>query len=1050
MNRTKNVFSLLCILLLMCLFPIDTFAQVNAIKGTVSGSDGPVIGATVKVKGSSNGVVTDLDGNYTIKAKPGDVLSFSYLGMSTKEVKVGKQTVINVNMENDDKLLEELVVVGYGKMKRSDLTGSVVSVNSKAIEKSVPTSVDQVLQGRAAGVQIQANTGTPGGSSTIRIRGTNSLNATSQPIFVIDGVIIDSSGSDDGNSNPLASINPSDIVSMDVLKDASATAIYGSRASNGVIMITTKRGSSSEASITYDGYVGWQAMPKKLDVMNLQEYAIHYKDITDAGIKPASSTWIRGDLMGEGTDWQDELYRKALMTSHNVSMSGGNKDVTYALSAGYLDQDGIAIGSSFRRLTLRGNIDANIKKWLKGGINFSLADSKQNTASTYNIIMTALTSQPSVAVRNPSGGYDGPDDQWMPDNPVALAEIIDNYNKKTNFRVNTYLEASLLKGLTFKTELSADYNFNNYYYYQPDYQFGVKTNDIRSGRWTKTDTKYWSWRNILTYNETFGKHNINVMLGQEMSHNHWETQVSTTTGYLSNSATDISAGNYDDSRTTGYQNANSLFSYFGRAFYNYDDRYMLTATLRRDGSSKFAKGNRWGWFPSAALAWRMSNESFLKDVKWLDNLKLRLGWGTTGNQNVEDWAYTSMLANYTTTWGVGVLNANNANPDLKWETTYSTNIGLDFTVLDGRVEFIADWYYKKTKDLLLKLDLPAFLGSGAGSGYGTASNPWGNVGSLRNTGFEFTLNTVNIDYKGFQWRSNAVMSINRNKVLSLDTETGTLPQTLQIGSETATVTNTVVGQPIGQFWGYKVIGRFDSPEDFYYKDADGNVKQVALPEGSTIGKNDTWLGDYIFADLNGDGVINNDDQTFIGNPEPKFTWGFGNTFSYKGFDLTVQFSGSYGNKVLNYGRRSLEVSGSTSNLLTTVLDYARVEKIDPNGPDDFRNYHVVNTSTIQPRLYTSSGKNRNDRVSDAYIEDGSYIRLQNISFSYTFPKAWMKKLYIQNLKLYCNLQNLYTWTKYKGYDPEVGSLWGNTLMNGIDYGRYPSPRIYTFGLNVTF
>lgn len=1050
MNRTKYVLGTLCILVLMCLIPCEVIAQTNTIKGTVSSSDGPVIGATVKVKGSSNGVVTDLDGNYTIKANPGDVLSFSYLGMTTKDVKVGKQTVINVSMSDDDKLLDEVVVVGYGKMKRSDLTGSVVSVNSKAIEKSVPTSVDQVLQGRAAGVQIQANTGTPGGSTTIRIRGTNSLNATSQPIFVIDGIIIDTATSDDGNSNPLSSINPSDIVSMDILKDASATAIYGSRASNGVIMITTKRGSSNEASITYDGYVGWQEMPKKLEVMNLQQYAQHYKDITDAQIKPASSTWIRGDLMGEGTDWQDELYRQALMTSHNISMTGGSQASTYAISAGYLDQDGIAIGSGFRRLTLRGNLDANIKKWLKGGVNFSLADSKQQTASTYNIIMTALTSQPSVAVHNPSGGYDGPDDQWMPDNPVALAEITDNYNKKTNFRVNTYLDATILKGLTFKTELSADYNFNNYYYYQPDYQFGVKTNDIRTGRWTKTNTKYWSWRNILTYDNAFGKHNINVMVGQEMSHNHFETQVSSTTGYLSNSATDISAGSYDDSRTTGYQNNNSLFSYFGRAFYNYDDRYMLTATLRRDGSSKFAKGNRWGWFPSAALAWRVSNESFLKDNKVLDNLKLRLGWGATGNQNVEDWAYTAMLANYTTSWGVGVLNANNANPDLKWETTYSTNIGLDVSVLGGRIEFIADWYYKKTKDLLLKLDLPAFLGSGAGSGYGVASNPWGNVGSLRNTGFEFTLNTVNIDYKGFTWRTNAVMSINRNKVLSLDTETGTLPQTLQVGSETATVTNTVVGQPIGQFWGYKVIGRFDKPEDFYYKDANGNVKPVALPEGSSIGQNETWLGDYIFADLNGDGVINNDDQTFIGNPEPKFTWGFGNTFSYKGFDLTVQFSGSYGNKVLNYGRRTLEVSGSTSNLLTSVLDYARVEKIDPNGPDDYRNYYVVNTSSIQPRLYTSSGKNRNDRVSDAYVEDGSYIRLQNISLSYTFPKAWLKKIYINNLKLYCNLQNLYTWTKYKGYDPEVGSLWGNALMNGIDYGRYPSPRIYTFGLNVTF
>lgn len=353
MEFTKKVYSTVMILLFLCMSVMTAQAQTNTVKGTVNGSDGPVIGATVKVKGSSTGVVTDYDGNYTIKVKPGDVLTFSYLGMSTKEVKVGKQTKIDVTLVEDDKLLDEVVVVGYGKMKRSDLTGSVVSVNSKAIEKSVPTSVDQVLQGRAAGVQIQANTGTPGGSSSIRIRGTNSLNATSQPIFVIDGIIIDSSGSDDGNSNPLASINPSDIVSMDVLKDASATAIYGSRASNGVIMITTKRGSSSEASITYDGYVGWQAMPGKLDVMNLQQYAQHYKDITDAGIKPASSTWIRGDLMGEGTDWQDELYRKALMTSHNVSMSGGSKEMTYAISAGYLDQDGIAIGSSFRRLTLR-------------------------------------------------------------------------------------------------------------------------------------------------------------------------------------------------------------------------------------------------------------------------------------------------------------------------------------------------------------------------------------------------------------------------------------------------------------------------------------------------------------------------------------------------------------------------------------------------------------------------------------------------------------------------------------------------------------------------
>lgn len=1053
MRRTIKSCRVFGLFVLLLMFPVWVLAQGTVtIKGVVSDDDGPVIGATVKEKGASTGVITDLDGNYTLSVNKGATVTYSYIGYVTKEVKITNQKTVDVHLVQDAQLLNEVVVVGYGQMKRSDLTGSVVSVGEKSIEQAVPTSIDQVLQGRAAGVQIQANTGTPGGSNTIRIRGTNSLNATSQPIFVIDGVIIDSSGSDDGNTNPLAAINPSDIVSMDILKDASATAIYGSRASNGVIMITTKRGQSGEAQITYDGYLGWQNMPKKLDVMNLREFAAHYKDIADAGIKEPSSTWVSSDLMGDGTDWQDELYRSALMTSHNLSLSGGNKDVTYALSGGYLEQQGIAIGSSYKRQTLRGNIDSNLKSWLRGGISFSLADSKQNTASTYNIIMTALTSQPSTAVRSATGGYDGPDDQWMPDNPVALAEIRDNYNKKSNFRINTYLEATLLKGLTFKTELSADYNFNRYYYYEPDYEFGVKVNETRTGNWTKTDTKYWSWRNILTFNRTFAKkHNVNIMLGQEMSHNHYETQFSTTTGFLSNLVTDISAGDYSSSRTTGYRNNTALFSYFGRAFYNYDEKYLLTATLRRDGSSKFAKGNRWGWFPSAALAWRVTNEDFLKDSKVISNLKLRIGWGTTGNQNVEEWAYMAALGNYTTPWGVGVLNANTPNPDLKWETTYSTNIGVDISLFHNRIEFIADWYYKKTNDLLLKVDLPGFLGSGAGSGYGVASKPWGNIGSLRNTGFEFTLNTVNIDKQGFQWRSNAVLSLNRNKVLSLDTETGTLPKTLQIGDDSKTVTNTMVGQPIGQFWGYKVIGRFDKPEDFYYKDNEGSVKQVALPEGVSIGKSGAWLGDYIFADLNGDGVIDSNDETFIGNPEPKFTWGFGNTFSYKGFDLTIQLSGSYGNDVLNYNRRFLEVTGSNSNQLATVLNYARVEKIDPDGPEDFRNYHVVNgSSTNLPRLYTDSYSNKNNRVSNLYIEDGSFIRIQNISLAYNLPKSLLRKTFLSNVKVYCNIQNLYTWSKYDGYDPEVGSLWGDALMNGIDYGRYPSPRIYTFGVNVSF
>ena len=1060
MNRTSKVLKrTLGLMVLLCMMPFSLHAQNITVKGTVSAADGPIIGATVKVKGAQGGVVTDFDGNYTISAQSNATLVFSYVGFETKEVKVGGKRQIDVTLVEDETLLNEVVVVGYGTMRKSDLTGAVTQVDNKAFEKSVSTSIDQVLQGRAAGVQIQANTGTPGGSSTIRIRGTNSLNASSQPIFVIDGVIIDSDGGDDGNSNPLAGINPSDILTMDILKDASATAIYGSRASNGVIMITTKRGKAGEATLTYDGYVGWQQMPRKLDVLNLRQYAEHNNDIADAQIKTHSGTFLRPELLGSGTDWQDELFKTAFMTNHSISLTGGSEKTTYAISAGYLYQNGIAISTSFKRQTIRGNVDTELKKWLKGGISFSLSDSKQEMEKNWDIINTALRSQPSVAVRNAEGGYDGPDDQWMPENAVALAEIKTNYAKRTNFRINTYLEAIFMKGLSFKTELSVDYNLNKTKTYTPDYTFGVKESSQRDGAWYKNDSKYWSWRNILTYNGTFGKkHNINAMIGQEMSHNYWENMSASNQGYLSNSVIDLRAGERTGNNVNidGYQNNTSLFSYFGRVLYNFDDRYLVTATLRRDGSSKFADGNRWGWFPSAAFAWRASQENFLKDNKVINNLKLRLGWGTTGNQNVQDWAYQAMLANYTTPWGVGVLNANNANPDLKWETTYSTNIGFDLSLFNSRIDFVFDWYYKKTNDLLMMLDLPAFLGSGAGSNeaYGTASNPWGNIGSLRNTGIEMTLNTVNIENKDFQWRSNIVFSLNRNKVLSLDSDSGSLPQTLQIGSDVATVTNTVVDKPIGQFWGYKVIGRFDKPEDFYYRDAEGNVKPVALPKGASMATSPTsggvFIGDYIYEDINNDGVIDDSDQTFIGNPEPKFTWGFGNTFSYKGFDLSIQFSGSYGNKIMNYQRRFLDITGATSNQLTTVLNYARLEKIEADGPDDYRNYHVVNTGTIMPRLSTESGVNKNNRVSDAYVEDGSYIRLQNVSLSYTFPRKWIKNLFLTNAKIYCNIQNLFTITKYDGYDPEVGSLRGNALLNGVDYSRYPSPRIYTVGINLQF
>ena len=1055
MKHPIKVCKTLGLLLFMSLFPLMAMAQETAItvKGQVSDDQGPIIGATVREKGAKSVAVTDLDGNYSIKVSPGATLTFSYLGYQNKEVKVDGKTRVDVTMQSDAQALSEVVVVGYGQMKRSDVTGSVVQVNAEQIERAVPTSIDQVLQGRAAGVQIQANSGTPGANTSIRIRGINSLNSTNQPIFVIDGVVVEPQSTDANDplasNNPLASINPSDIVAMDVLKDASATAIYGARAANGVIMITTKRGKSGEATITYDGYIGWQEMANKLDMMNLRQYAIHHNARADEGIVEASDAFVNPDALGYGTDWQDELFRNALMTSHNVSVTGGSQAATYSISAGYMNQDGIAIGSGFKRLTLRGNTDAQVKKWLKASLSFSLTDSKQEVGADNNIIMNALQQQPSVAVRSADGSFDGPDDVYMPVNAVALAEMRENYNKKMNFRVNGNLEATLYKGLTFKTELSADYNLNKFYYYEPDYTFGSLVNETRTGRWTKTDTKYWSWRNILTYQNVFAeKHNVNVMLGQEMSHSHWENQVSTANGFLSNSTHDPSAGDITQSTGNGTQNDNSIYSFFGRAFYSYDDRYLVTATLRRDGSSRFARGNRWGWFPSAALAWRVSNEKFMagaSDV--VNNLKLRLGWGSTGNQNVADWAYMALLSSKATPWGTGVLTGNTPNPDLKWETTTSWNVGFDLSLFKNRIEFIFDWYYKQTDDLLLQIPLPEYLGS---FGNGAASNPWKNVGSMRNAGVEFTLNTVNVDRGGFQWRTNITFSLNRNKVVRLDTESASIDKTFQVGSETHTVTRTVEGKPVGQLWGYKVIGRFDKPEDFYYKDAQGVVRQTAIPEGSTISESGTWIGDYIFEDVNKDGVINNQDCTFIGDPQPDFTYGIGNTFSWKGFDLSIFFNGSYGNDVLNMTRREIDDVRTNSNLLASAADYAKIGVIDPNLPDDdFRNLYVTNPSSRLPRI-SASQTNANNRVSDLYVEDGSYIRLQNISLSYTLPKSLVTKLKLQNVKVYVNLQNVYTWTNYSGYDPEVGSMYGDALLTGLDYGRYPSPRIYTFGMNISF
>ncbi|MFV0365615.1 MAG: SusC/RagA family TonB-linked outer membrane protein [Mangrovibacterium sp.] len=1037
-------------LLLCLLIPIAGFAQEASVKGKVVDKRGASIpGVSIVVVGTTNGTLTNIDGEFQIKVPTNSVLRFSFVGYRPYEVTVTESKTMNVTLHEDAENLDELVVVGYGQMKRSDLTGSVVSVASDAIEKSVPTSVDQVLQGRAAGVQVQQNSGAPGASSSIRIRGINSLNASNEPIFVIDGVVIDgSSGSE--TSNPLSTINPSDIVSMDVLKDASATAIYGSRAGNGVIIITTKKGQKGDARVSYDGYVGWQQMPNKIELLNLQQYATLKNIKADMGLLEADDTFVRPDLLGEGTDWQDEMFTNALMQSHNISISGGSEKSTYALGLGYLDQEGIAIGSGFDRFNLRGSFDSQVKENIKAGVSFNFSNPKQNTTvSDDALIITALKQTPNVAVRNAEGEFDGPDtDEYVQNNPVGLALMRENRSETASIRANTYLEATITKGLTFKTEYGMDYGMTNAYTFSPSYTFGALSNEVREGSRTKSYSKFWNWRNVLTYNREFGIHALNLMLGQEVQRSYWENLYGYRSGYLSNGATDLNLGDATTAKNSNSSSESSLSSFFGRAFYSYNDKYLLTATLRYDGSSKFHPDNRWGWFPSAALAWKVSNEDFMQNATAVSNLKFRLGWGAVGNQNVSNNAFVSTYASSATIWGTGLLASNTANPDLQWETTYSTNVGIDLGLFDSRIELIADFYHKETENLLLQLPLPSYVGT---NGQGSTSAPWVNVGALQNKGVELTLNTVNIDKGDFLWKSNVVFSLNRNKVLSLDTESSLINKTIQQGSETTVVTRTAVGKSIGQFYGYKVIGRFESATDFYYKDANGNVQPVALPDGMETGENSVWIGDYKFQDVNSDGVIDEDDRAFIGDPNPDFTFGIGNSFSYKGWDLNIFLTGSVGNEIINYQRRWLDNPRENHNLRVEALNYAQLGLIDANGPNDFRNVQIIGGDEYSPRLATSSASSAsNYRFSDRFVEDGSYLRIQNVSLGYNFPVQWISRIGLQNLKLYMNLQNLYTFTKYSGYDPEVGSLNQDALMTGIDNGRYPSPRIYTFGVNLTF
>ncbi len=1073
--RFTSLILLVGLLNFMHTYSQEPSARIITGKVTFAGDNQPVPGANIVIKGTTTGTVANANGEFSINVKPGDILVISFLGYNSVEIPAGDQARIDVSLTEEYTKLDEVVVIGYGQMKRSDLTGSVVSVTSDEISKTVSTTFEQVLQGKAAGVEVTQNTGQPGGSVSVRIRGVNSLMGNNEPLYVIDGVPVEGYTGDisynNSIGNVLSTINPSDIVDMQILKDASATAIYGSRAANGVILITTRQGETGEAKISYDAFYGIQQLPTYIETMNLREFAEYRNEKNQIVGHGARDEFADPSILGEGTNWQKEMFRNAPMQSHQVAVTGGSEKTTFAVSGGYLNQDGIAIGSNFERYTMKLRVDNQPRKWLKVGANILGSRSEQIiTVEEQELINTTLEQTPDVPIKNPDGTWGGPDENIYGEyvsNVVAEALLRENKRKNSQLIAGTYADITLLKGLVLRSELSGNISFSNKYLFTPTYTFGQVENVTNSSERGVSNSIYWNMNNYLTYSAQLGNnHNYSIMFGHEASESNWENISGKRINFFTNNIHELDAGDLETAESYSGKGSNALESYFGRLNYSFADKYSLTATLRADGSSRFGPDKRWGYFPSFAVAWKIHNESFMQNISQINHLKLRFSWGLIGNQNIPDYAYGSPLGNRVTVWGTGVLPQRIANPDVQWESTQEINTGVDLYMFGNRIEFIADAYLKKTDNLLMDLQLPTYAGSAGGDYTGAIEAPIVNIGALENKGFEFTLNTVNVDRGGFTWTTGLVFSLNRNEVLKMTTDSTVINKLVK----STILTRTKIGEPVGLFYGYIIDGMFNTADDFYMRDENGNYilddegnhVLVALPvDAQKIDPTQVWVGDYIFRDVNGDTVITEADRTYIGNPNPKFTFGFNTGVTYKNFDLSVYFNGVYGNKLYNWTRRNFEDPMSNRGVLKSVKDFARIGVYNPGltvdpetgetkDPDEIiSNVYVINAGTEISRL-TNYDANDNNRVSDRYIEDGSYIRIKNIVLGYTLPHKIVNILKIDRLRLYMNIQNLYAFTKYTGYDPEVGSIDQDMLRTGIDNGRYPSQRIYTFGVTVNF
>ncbi|QXP80775.1 TonB-dependent receptor [Winogradskyella sp. HaHa_3_26] len=1012
-------------LLVFILFGLALNAQQTVTGTVISQPDGrPLPGANILVKGTATGATTDFDGNYTIEVQNSSaILIFSYIGFTPKEVTVGNKAVIDITLIEDSSQLSEIVVVGYGARRKSDVTGSVSSVKADELTAFPVLDAEQALQGRAAGVVVQSNNGgEPGAPIKINIRGNTSINASSDPLIVVDGFV--------GANMPQAG----DIESLQVLKDASATAIYGSRGSNGVVLVTTKKGRSGKMVIEINSTYAVQSTANRLDLLNANDFADYQNQVREnvaLTTGDPSTPYVQGDY---DTDWQDLIYRSGNTANHQISFSGGSDKINFYASGTYFQQDGIIVNSGYERVSLLSNIDAQLTDKLKVGLNLTGGSSKKSGVTTQSdgsvtvggddVVSLAMRFAPDKGVYNPDGTFSTNDKIGdKVDNPYAVATQRDDDTEIDNFRANFYANYDIIEGLTFKTTfgLSSQNTFRGIYMPRT---LEVTAGGGTDGRAIMTEDKTESLlsENYLTYKKEIGKGELTLLAGYSYQKTTNKGFYSEGTGTISDSfsyyglwtATNLLNGGSGDI----YVNETEIQSQFGRVNYDYDDKYLLTATVRRDGASNFAENEKYAIFPSAALGWKVSNEDFMKNYDNISSLKLRASYGVTGNPSIGAYESLASLASiYASSNGLtvpAITPYQNANPNLKWESSYQSNFGLDVALFNSKVSMSFDYYNIDTKDVLMfDNSIPWYFGN-----YNDEIIT--NVGEINNTGFEFSVNTRNIITDDFSWTTDLVFSRNKNTVEKLifgaDYFGDGAPSYFSVDN------NYILreGEEVGLFYGYEYAG--------VYQGGAVPTGTATLPDGVA--------GDPLFLDLDGNGDVTNDDRKIIGNPNPDYTWGITNSFTYKNFDLNIFFQGSQGGDIFNM--TNVQLNNGDSN---TTYDY-------------YNNaWTPENTNTNQPRV----GNNSSREISSRFVEDGSYIRLKNIAIGYSFSSDMIEKLGLSNLRLTVSAQNLLTITDYSGLDPEVNyygaSGDNNTSSNtvrGFDFGNYPTVKSVSFSLNAKF